>query len=180
MASKRITPTSLDNAALFYLQRFASSAENLRRVLLRRVDKAARLMDDEEAAERLRAQGPEWVDALIERYRGSGLLDDATYADARARSLYRRGAPLKAIARGLMVKGVDAETAGETLERLREEHPDADLTAAMAFAKRRRLGPFRAAELRPAYRDKDLAALGRAGFSYELARRVVEAEEDDG
>lgn len=179
MAPKRITPASLDNAALFYLQRFASSAENLRRVLLRRVDKAVRLTEDVEAAERLRLQGAEWVDALVERYRRSGLLDDATYAEARARSLHRRGAPLKAIARGLMVKGVDAETAGATLERLREDHPDADLAAALALARRRRLGPYRAAEVRAAYRDKDLAALGRAGFSYELARQVIEAKLDD-
>ncbi len=178
MAPKRITPTSLDNAALFYLQRFASSAANLRRVLLRRIDKAARLMEDEEAAEALRTQGSDWVEALIERYRRSGLLDDATYAEARARSLHRRGAPLKAIAQGLRIKGVDADTASETLDRLREEHPDADLSAALAFARRRRLGPFRPAELRAQHRDKDLAAMGRAGFSYELARKVVEMEEE--
>lgn len=179
MAPKRITPTSLDNAALFYLQRFASSAANLRRVLLRRIDKAARLMEDEEAAEALRTQGSDWVEALIERYRRSGLLDDATYAEARARSLHRRGAPLKAIAHGLRTKGVDADTASETLDRLREEHPDADLSAALAFARRRRLGPFRPTELRAQHRDKDLAAMGRAGFSYELARKVVEAEEEE-
>ena len=179
MTPKRITPTSLDNAALFYLQRFASSAANLRRVLLRRIDKAARLMEDEEAAETLRTQGSDWVDALIERYRSSGLLDDATYAEARARSLHRRGAPLKAIAYGLRTKGVDADTASETLDRLREEHPDADLSAALAFARRRRLGPFRPAELRAQHRDKDLATMGRAGFSYELARKVVEREEEE-
>lgn len=177
MKSKRLTASSLDNAALFYLQRFASSAENLRRVLLRRVDKVARLAEEEEQADTIRTQGAEWVEALIERYCRSGLLDDAVYAEARARSLHRRGAPLKVIARGLMMKGVDAETAEVTLERLRNEVPDTDLAAALAFAKRRRLGPFRPAELRAQYRDKDLATLGRAGFSYGLARSVVETEE---
>lgn len=180
MAAKRITPASLDNAALFYLQRFASSADNLRRVLLRRVDKAARALDDPEQAEALRAQAQNWVDALIERYQRSGLLDDATYAAARARSLHRRGTPLQAIGRKLMLKGVDGETADGALEQLRQEAPDADRDAAFAFAKRRRLGPYRLPELRAQHRDKDLAALGRAGFAYELARQVVDTEDEEG
>ncbi|MEK9755042.1 MAG: hypothetical protein VW338_17755, partial [Rhodospirillaceae bacterium] len=37
------------------------------------------------------------------------------------------------------------------------------------------LGPFRAGAERPARRDKDLAALARAGFGYDVARRVVDA-----
>ena len=40
-APAKITATSLNNIALHYLERFASSAENLRRVLLRRVRRAA-------------------------------------------------------------------------------------------------------------------------------------------
>ena len=48
----------------------------------------------------------------------------------------------------------------------------------MAFARRRRLGPFRTAG-RAEHRDKDLAALGRVGFSYQMAKRVVDAEDPD-
>lgn len=172
--TKRITATALDNAALHYLQRFASSAENLRRVLLRRVERVARAA--EEGGEDIRVQGAALVDALVERYRRSGLLDDAAYAEARARSLHRRGASLKAIRHGLALKGIDAETAQASLERLREDTPDADLAAALALARRRRLGPFRPPENRAGHRLKDIAALGRAGFSYEVARRVVDGE----
>ncbi|MCH8002677.1 MAG: RecX family transcriptional regulator, partial [Proteobacteria bacterium] len=46
--------------------------------------------------------------------------------------------------------------------------------AALAYARRRRLGPYRSPQARAAMREKDLAALGRRGFGYELARRVIE------
>lgn len=171
---RRITATSLDNIALYYLQRFSSSAENLRRVLLRRVDKAARAAED--GADDIRAQGAALVDALIERYRRSGLLDDTAYAEAKARTLHRRGASLKMIRQGLAVKGVDAEAAQASIERLRDDLPDADFAAAVALAKRRRLGPFRPDAQRADFRTNDVATLGRAGFAYDLARRVVDAE----
>jgi regulatory protein len=160
---RAITPEYLDKAALFYLERYASSAENLARVLMRRVEKAARAgLSDREEGRRL-------VDALIERYRARGLLDD------RAKSLLRQGRPRAAIARRLAAKGVGSEAIDSALGSLTEESADPDLSAAIAFARRRRLGPWRLKD-RADFRERDLAALGRAGFSYELARKVVAAE----
>src|SRR5688572_3592324 len=74
-APRPITPEYLDKAALFYLERYASSAENLARVLMRRVEKAARAGIGD------REEGRQLVDALVERYRARGLLDDRTYAE---------------------------------------------------------------------------------------------------
>lgn len=48
----------------------------------------------------------------------------------------------------------------------------------MALARRRRLGPFRRTG-REEHREKDMAALGRAGFGYQIARKVVDAEDPD-
>jgi len=169
---KRVTPQYLENAALHYLERFASSAANLRRVLMRRVDRSVQEhgTDREEAAR--------WVDDLLARYQRSGLLDDAGYARMKAESLHRRGASTRAIREKLAAKGVARDAVDGALDRVREDvEGDLDLAAALALAKRRRLGPFRAPESRPAHRDKDLAALGRAGFAYEIARRVVDAED---
>ncbi len=47
--------------------------------------------------------------------------------------------------------------------------------AAARYA-RRRLGPFRAAPEREGHRQRDLAALARAGFGYSVARRIIAAE----
>ncbi|HYD68683.1 regulatory protein RecX [Azospirillum sp.] len=170
---KRVTPQYLENAALHYLERFASSSANLRRVLMRRVDRSVQEhgTDREEAAR--------WVDDLLARYQRSGLLDDAGYARMKAESLHRRGASTRAIREKLAAKGVARDAVDGALDRVREdvEGGDLDLAAALALARRRRLGPYRAPESRAAFRDKDLAALGRAGFAYEIARRVVDAED---
>jgi regulatory protein len=166
---RAITPEYLDKAALFYLERYASSAENLARVLMRRVEKAARAGISD------REEGRTLVAALVERYRARGLLDDRTYAEGRAKSLLRQGRPRAMIARRLAAKGVGSEAIEAAIGSLVEDAGDPDLSAAIVFARRRRLGPFRLKD-RAAFRDKDLAALGRAGFSYDLARKVVAAE----
>jgi len=171
---KRVTPQYLENAALHYLERFASSAANLRRVLMRKVDRSAQAHGTD------REEGARWVDALIERYRGSGLLDDAGYARMKAESLHRRGASSRAIREKLAAKGVARDHVDQALDRVEEDvEGDVDLAAALALARRRRLGPYRPPEARAAHREKDLAALGRAGFAYDIARRVVDAEDPD-
>jgi regulatory protein len=157
----RIGRDLVEKWALGYLERFASSAENLRRVLRRRV---RRRTSDPEIAR----QAGALIDELVERYRESGLIDDAAYAAGRARYRLARGEPLRKIAAGLAAKGVDAEDRAAALATLRETMPDADLAAACAFARRRRLGPFRRG---PADRQRELAVFARAGF----ARREAEA-----
>lgn len=168
---RKVTPTSLENAALYYLERFATSSENLRQVLSRRVDRAAKHHDtDIEACRQL-------IDDLIRRYQDSGLLDDSVYARAQAASLNRRGKSLRAIRMKLIQKGVPGDIIDDTLEALAIELGEPDLAAAIAYARKRRLGPYRTNAKAGDNRDKELAALARNGFSYSMARRIVEAED---
>ena len=167
-APRQATAQYLENAALHYLERFASSSANLRRVLMRKVTRSAEIHGtDRTAGERL-------VDDIIARYLRAGLLDDRAYAAQQAESLQRRGTSRYGIRGRLAGKGVEAELIDTALERLAEES-GGDLAAACALARRRRLGPYRIAADRAAHRSKDLAALARAGFSLEVARRVLAA-----
>ena len=160
MASAREIETELlERWALGYLGHYASSAENLRRVLMRRVRRHA-----PEAIEPARPL----IEAILTRYREAGLLDDDAYAAGRAASLNRRGDSLRAIRARLAAKGVASEVVAGAVGALWESGADPDLAAACAFARRRRLGPFRRAA---ADRSRELAAFARAGF----ARRVAEA-----
>ena len=165
---RRATQKHLENAALHYLERFASSAAHLRRVLMRRVERSARVHGTD------RAEGAALVEALVARFERAGLVDDRVYAEGRAAALFRRGTAPRAIRAALRAKGVAGETIEAALGTL-EAGPDAELAAATALARRRRLGPYRPAQARAARRDKDLAALARAGFGYDVARRVVDA-----
>ena len=173
-APRKVTQASLENIALYYLERFATSAENLKRVLYRRVDKSARHHETDPA------EGRELVDDLIERYLASGLLDDGVYAVAQAKSMNRRGKSARAIRSKLMQKAVTGEAIDAAIENLGEDDAtDPDLAAAIKHARRRRLGPFRIREADEKTQGKELASLARAGFSYAIARRIIEAEDEN-
>lgn len=171
---KPVTKERLGNIALFYLERYASSAANLRRVLLRRVDRSARLhgTDAEE--------GARWVDDLVQRYVRSGLVNDKVYAEALTQSLRRRGASTRMVKQKLAMKGVDADTVDGALDATGGANEASDVKAAFAYAKRRRLGPFGPAAGRQDRRQRDMAALGRAGFGYGTARKVVDSQGEPG
>lgn len=164
-APRKVTPAYLERAAKSYLERFASSSENLRRVLSRKVERRCR--------ERGEEAGPflALVKDVVERCLRSGLVDDARYAEARAASLRRRGGSARTIRAKLAAKGV----ARDTLDSAVAVSPEEEAVAAHALARRRRLGPYRPDD-RSAFRQKDLAALARAGFAFDLARSVVDGE----
>ena len=174
--AKPITESRLRNIALHYLERYASASANLRRVLMRRVARAR--LEDPAAAPDAEA----WIDALITRFESAGVLDDAVYARAQAQTLHRRGVSAKGVRYRLSAKGVQAvdidgalEALKETLGEGLENAPgDADLMAACNYARRRRLGPWRRTT-RAEHRDRDLAALGRQGFSFHIARTVIDS-----
>jgi regulatory protein len=165
---RKATPERLGRAALHYLERYASSAENLRRVLMRRVHRSAMIhgTDPEE--------GRAAIDDIISRYRDAGLLDDAAYAEMRVRTLHRRGASRRLIGARLAERGVARDDIDRALEALDADSPAPDLEAACNYARRRRLGPWRHAD-RTAHRERDLAALGRQGYSMDIALKVVDA-----
>lgn len=162
------TPERLRKAALSYIDRYATSASNLREVLMRRVRRSARLhgTDLEEATG--------WADAIVADFVARNLVNDTLYAENRALSLYRAGASRRKIEISLKTKGVGAADISTALDALDETDPDAEFTAACRHAQRRRLGPWRRDD-RAARRDRDLAAMARAGFCYRMASRVIDA-----
>jgi regulatory protein len=161
---KKISKTYLENAALYYLQRYATSSENLKRVLLRKVKRSCSFHEME-----VDTFIP-LVEDLVTRYTASGLLDDKTFAAARVTSLRRQGLSTRAILAKLQMKGLSAKQIETALKSIDEEKDNPELAAAVAYAKRKKLGPFRTKAPDP---QKELAALGRAGFSFDIAKQVL-------
>ena len=163
-----MTAASLAEAALFYLSRYASSSGNLRRVLLRKIARSTAFHGDDPAPLK------PIVEALVAKHAQSGAVNDTAYADSQVRKLRRRGSSAKLIVQTLGAKGVPAEVVAEAASSMREEAGDPE--AAFRFAQRRRLGPFRQTA-RTENRQRDMAALGRMGFDYQVARMIVDAED---
>ncbi len=178
-----VTVDALERAAHDYLARFATSVEQLRRALMRRVNQAQRRDQDAQTTDGRPVAGSDAVDAIIDRLSELGILNDQRFAEARALTLHRRGLPASTIRIKLREKGVAANTVEAALEALHRdlslEPAASDLAAAIRLAQRRRLGPFRASDLRPERRHRDLAALDRAGFDFDTACRVIDAATAD-
>ena len=105
------------------------------------------------------------VEAVVQLCREAGYINDAAYAESKVASGARRGLSRRRIGQALAAKGVE-----EDLVRAAVEEVD-DAQAALIFAKRRRLGPWRTRAVDNALM-KDVAAMARGGFSSELAFRT--------
>ena len=166
-----ITDSVLEKSALYYLERYAASSGQLRRVLLRRIKRAEMLGVDEVLAEGARRH----IETLISRFLASGILDDRRFAETQAQSLQRRGNSRQRIRQRLAAKGVERAFVENALETIEPEGETSELAAACVLARRRRLGPYRTAGTRGDFRRRDLATLARAGFSLAVARQVLAA-----
>lgn len=116
-----------------------------------------------------------WVDQLVEKLAKTGMVDDKTYAEGRTRALFRRGVSPRSIAQRLTQKGIEDELVQKSIAVLYENTPDPNLLAAIKFAKRRRLGPYRTRGDSDDRSQKDLASLARAGFDYQTAHKIISA-----
>ncbi len=167
-APRRITPDYLQRAAMHYLERYSAPAAQLRRVLARKIALSCRHHGEDPATHAAA------LDDVVSRCIGSGLVDDQRFAEARAATLRRRGRSARAVAATLTVKGVGRELAARASSVGDEE----ELTAARKAARRKRLGPWSRGD-RAASRQKDLAAMARAGFSITIARAVIDGAADE-
>jgi len=161
----------LQEAALAHLARFAATEAGLRRVLARRVDRWARAAEQAgEADVAPRAAAAKAAIAEIARkLAAAGTVDDAAFAESRARRLLRSGRSRRATLAHLAQKGVDGQTAAAALP----ENAESELDAALAFCRRRRVGPFARAAMDEEARHKALAALARAGFAHGVAAQAL-------
>jgi regulatory protein len=158
----------LREAAVAHLARFAATEAGLARVLARRVGRWARAAEAEAQPDvAARAAAARALVASVARAMvAAGAVDDAAFAASRARRLARTGRSRRATLAHLSAKGVDGETAAAALPP-----PEAELLAALAFCRRRRLGPFARDAEGPLV--KALGALARAGFPQGIARQAL-------
>lgn len=165
-SQKPLEPADLEALALRYLNRFDCSVQKLRTHLRQTVRRRGG-----DAAELERH-----VEVLLERYQASGLLNDERFAENLAERLKARGGSRRAIVQKLRQRGIASGVA----EASAPKSPGAELEAARAFVRRRRLGPHRPEAERLENRRRDLAALARNGFDHETAIRALgHGDEDD-
>lgn len=171
---KRITEKYLYNSGLAYLQRFPTSIPNFRKVMLRKIDKSCKHHTEQDREACLAI-----LDKTVQEFERQGYLNDESYLRGMVNSLRRRGLSSQGIAAKLQQKGLGRELTQETLME-HDAHSGAenpDFAAAVLLTRRKKLGPFRAAK--EENRNRELAALARAGFGYEYAGKALDLSRED-
>lgn len=166
---KKISPSYLKNLALWYLERFGGTRARVRTILLRRV----------QAAEQAYGPTPNakaWVQETLDTLTAQGLINDAEFARTRVAKGLRLGKSRRLIAQDLAAAGVDAEDAEQAIREGFTSSEDPELEAAKRYAAKRGLGHHRPDPA--AFKKKDMGAMARRGFSYNIARRALLNDKD--
>ena len=166
---KKITPQRLKNIALYYLKRYETSVANLRQVLQKRVNDYAYQNKEFD-----KHQAYAWIEEIIADFSRFNYVNDERFAELKIKDYQTMGKSVRYIKNKLKEKGIDEEIVNNLLE---EQEYD-ELEAALKFAKKKRIGRFRLADKQAEYKQKDMAALARAGFSYDIVCEVCQAEAD--
>jgi regulatory protein len=165
-----LSPASLEATGLWYVERYGGTSKAVRRALWRKVDRVGQHHPTD------RGQAAQWIDEIISRFQRDRLIDDDAWARSKANSLFGKGKPPHVIRRELGAKGIDQALAARVVEALVDRcEVDPTILAAARYARRRRLGPYRPDQQRAERRDRDLAAMGRAGFGWAIATQIIDA-----
>ncbi|EDL48439.1 regulatory protein RecX [Erythrobacter sp. SD-21] len=165
---KPLDRTRLNDLALHYVARFMTSSGKLESYLKRKLRERG-----------WEGEGQPDIPGLVERFAAKGYVDDEAFARMKTSGL---------LARGYGARRVDEKLRADGLgEDVREGNRPAEAEvreALLAYVRRRRFGPFGRPSAAPGpeaphkAREKQLAAILRAGHSFEHARRAVEAQSE--
>lgn len=181
IGSKQISPQRiqqrLTNKMTHYLARYASTRARLAAVLRRF------------SRRKLAEADPAEIEAAIETVIGQaekqGWLDEAAFAGQKVRAGRLAGRSGRALQSKLYQTGLPADTIEAALAEQAETQTDAELAAALIFARKRRIGPYARQRASPPdspdqqQRQRDMGRLARAGFSQQICRTVLEITDPD-
>ena len=146
--------------AVDYLSKYDSSKNNLIEILKRKIF-------------RLNLSGIEksrlinLIIFIILKLENNNLINDKRYSFSRISSLSRAGKSKNFIFNYLIKKGVDKYDIENNLKDFQESNLEWELESAKLFAKKKKLY-----ESSDSY-EKKLAKMARAGFSYEICKKIL-------
>ena len=173
--TRPLDETALRDLALSYAARFATTGAKLEGYLARKIRERGVAEDADGRIRELDVTG------LVTRLIELGYVNDDAYARAKSRDLTARGYGARRVEQALWAAGVE--------EQVRADHTPGEgesRRAAALLARKRRFGPYGARpqddephEERHKRREKQVAAMLRAGHLYEHVGFIVDAASDD-
>ena len=160
--SKPLDADTLRWFALRYVERFATTRAKLETYLRSKLRERGWSGADAPPVEALAAQ-------LVEL----GYISDRVYGEAKARGLQARGFGARRVGQALTAAGLEPELRKEIGASVDGE------AAAFTYARRKKIGPYGPKVEDRAVRQKQLAAMLRAGHDFATARAILGASAED-
>ena len=74
------------------------------------------------------------------------------------------------------MKTIDEKYVKQSIDKIKEDQIEPDFVSALKLCKRRRIGALRPGANRELFYKKDMGILARAGFSFEMSKRILDLE----
>ena len=119
----------------------------------------------------------EIIEKIVINLENNKFINDELYSDSKARSMLKRGYSLNKINQSLRNKGIDQKYISSSLSKIKKDQiePD-DFVSALKLCKKRRIGAIRPVANREIFYKKDMGIFTRAGFSFEISKKILELE----
>ena len=153
--------TKLMNYAIDYLSKYNSSKENLIRILKAKI---YRLKIEKKDKFLLYNS----IDKLILQLEKNNFLNDKNYASSKLRNFIIQGKSKILIKNYLLQKGISSDILLDVLETYERDNGNWELESARTFARKKRLTN------NISQKEKNLSKLARAGFSYDISKKILD------
>lgn len=157
----------LQQLALYYVGRYATSSKKLSDYLKRKINQSGWIGK----------KAPN-IEAIILHCTNLGYINDPLFAEMKLSALMRRGYGMRRIKASLKIAGIDEKIIASLTEKNELSDSDHFLETAISYAQKRRLGPFYLKDDRDDIKVKrrHFAAMIRAGHSADVIAKVFKID----
>ena len=146
--------------AIYYLSKYSSSKKNLEFILKKKI---RRLSDEKKIRFHLYNE----IQIIIAKLEKLNLINDQVFVESKIQSLQYQAKSKNYIKQYLLQKGIDKQLIEEQISLFYENNKNLEKENALKFAKKRNL-----LDSDQDYQKK-LSKMARAGFSYDIAKEVL-------
>tara|TARA_A100001015_G_scaffold280126_1_gene341999 strand:- start:2622 stop:3182 length:561 start_codon:yes stop_codon:yes gene_type:complete len=164
--------TNLRDLAYSYLEKYSPSKQQLKIYLLKKYLKKFSKSKEKKDISQI-------IDKIVSNLESNKFLNDELFSDSKARSMLRRGYSLNKINQSLRNKGVDQKNILSSLSKIKKDNIEPDFVSALKLCKKRRIGAIRPISNREIFYKKDMGILARAGFSFEISKKILELDKNE-
>ena len=168
---KEITLDNLEKTAIKYLEKYTASEKQLKDLLKRKIIKTSFFFKKK----------PEkdfnYINLIIDKFKKIGLIDDKKFAIFKASSYLEKGFSKRKIVFYLKNKGLSDENIKFGISNLEKSFFNYELVSALIFSRKKKIINFK--KKKNDEIKKDLMRIAQAGFSYEVAKKIVDIKNEE-